>query len=175
MKISDDKNKDRKFVSAEEEIVYKKNINAREISFGGRIDRIDEKNKRLILCDYKTGGTEEKFKGIEGLFDGSKKDRAKYLFQIMFYAWLLWEGQDINVEIMYVHSLKSKNYENKIYTYTAEIHKEFDECMKKLIKNLFDTDEINVWEPQPKENICKYCYYKTLCPDNITENEDDTI
>lgn len=175
LKIFDDKNKDRRFVSAEEEIVYKKNINAREISFGGRIDRIDEKNKRLILCDYKTGGTEEDFKGIEGLFDGSKKDRAKYLFQIMFYAWLLWEGQDINVEIMYVHSLKSKNYENKIYTYTADTHKEFDECMKKLVKSLFDTDNTNIWEPQPKENICKYCDYKTLCPDNITENEDDTI
>ena len=175
LKIFDDKNKDRRFVSAEEEIVYKKNINARDISFGGRIDRIDEKNKRLILYDYKTGGTEEEFKGIEGLFDGSKKDRAKYLFQIMFYAWLLWEGQDINVEIMYVHSLKSKNYENKIYTYTAETHKEFDECMKKLIKNLFDTDETKVWKPQPKENICKYCDYQTLCPNNKIENEDDTI
>ncbi|MEE1189476.1 MAG: hypothetical protein UHN41_01770, partial [Bacteroidales bacterium] len=79
------------------------------------------------------------------------------------------------VEIMYVHSLKSKNCENKIYTYTAEIHKDFDECMKKLVKSLLDTDETNVWEPQPKENICKYCYYQTLCPDNITENEDDTI
>lgn len=175
LKIFDDKNKDRRFVSAEEEIVYKKNINAREISFGGRIDRIDEKNKRLILCDYKTGGTEEEFKGIEGLFDGSKKDRAKYLFQIMFYAWLLWEGQDINVEIMYVHSLKSKNYENKIYTYTAETHKDFDECMKKLIKNLFDTDETKVWEPQSKEHICTYCDYQTLCPNNEIENEDDTI
>lgn len=175
LKIFDDKNKDRRFVSAEEEIVYKKNINAREISFGGRIDRIDEKNKRLILYDYKTGGTEEEFKGIEGLFDGSKKDRAKYLFQIMFYAWLLWEGQDINVEIMYVHSLKSKNYENKIYTYTAETHKEFDECMKKLIKNLFDTDETKVWEPQSKEHICTYCDYQTLCPNNEIENEDDTI
>ena len=47
--------------------------------------------------------------------------------------------------------------------------------MKKLIKNLFDTDETKVWEPQSKENICKYCDYQTLCPNNEIENEDDTI
>lgn len=175
LKTFDDKNKDREFVSAEEEIVRTKNINGKDISFGGRIDRIDEKNKRLILCDYKTGGKDEKDQGIEELFDSNNKDRAKYLFQIMFYAWLLWKEQDIDVEIMYVHLLKSKDYENKIYTYNAETHEIFDECMNEIIKKLLDTDETKVWEANTKSKNCEYCDYQTLCPNNEIENEDDTI
>ena len=185
----DKQNQERKFQNAEVKIRNTITIDGIQVKFGGIIDRIDLEGETLVLSDYKTGGDEESFKYVEDLFDSKKEKRAKYLFQIFFYAWLLWDKPEINkdgkkihfnkekikVQIIYVHKLQSPQYKVKTYEYNAEIHKEFDECMKKLIKNLFDTDETKVWEPQPKENICKYCDYQTLCPNNEIENEDDTI
>ena len=185
----DKQNQERKFQNAEVKIYNAITIDGIKVKFGGIIDRIDLEGETLVLSDYKTGGDEESFKYVEDLFDSKKEKRAKYLFQIFFYAWLLWDKPEINkdgkkihfnkekikVQIIYVHKLQSPQYKVKTYEYNAEIHKEFDECMKRLVKSLFDTDNTNVWKPQPKEYICKYCDYKTLCPDNITENEDDTI
>lgn len=185
----DKQNQERKFQNAEVKIYNAITIDGIKVKFGGIIDRIDLEGETLVLSDYKTGGDEESFKYIEDLFDSKKENRAKYLFQIFFYAWLLWEKAEIDigekklrfnknkikVQIIYVHKLRSPQYKVKTYEYNAEIHKDFDECMKKLVKSLFDTDSTNVWEPQPKENICKYCDYQTLCPNNEIENEDDTI
>ena len=185
----DNQNKERVFQNAEVKIQNVVKIDETQVKFGGIIDRIDLEGETLVLSDYKTGGDDESFKYIEDLFDSKKENRAKYLFQIFFYAWLLWEKSEINIgekkirfnkekikaQIIYVHKLHSPQYKVKTYQYDAEIHKKFDECMKKLVKSLFDTDSTNVWEPQPKKNICKYCDYKMLCPDNEIENEDDTI
>lgn len=185
----DKQNQERKFQNAEVKICNTITIDGIKVKFGGIIDRIDLEGETLVLSDYKTGGDEESFKYVEDLFDSKKEKRAKYLFQILFYAWLLWDKSEIEighkkirfnkdkikVQIIYVHKLQSPKYKVKTYEYNAETHKVFDECMKKLIKNLFDTDETIVWEPQPKENICKYCDYQTLCPNNEIENEDDTI
>ena len=136
------------------------------------IDRIDKEGDKLILCDYKTGGSPEKLQEIEKLFDPNNKNRAKYLFQIMFYAWLEWDGKPIDVEVIYLHKLKSSHYEVKSYTYNAILHEEFDRKMRELIASMLSTEK-TIWETLGNDNVCQYCNYKDLCPKDIdTENDD---
>ena len=172
LEIYDNKKPERCFVAAEREVVKTIEIDGQLFRFGGKIDRIDKEGDKLILCDYKTGGSPEKLQEIEKLFDPNNKNRAKYLFQIMFYAWLEWDGKPIDVEVIYLHKLKSSHYEVKSYTYNAILHEEFDQKMRELIASMLSTEK-TIWETLGNDNVCQYCNYKDLCSKDIdTENDD---
>lgn len=172
LEIYDNKKPERCFVAAEREVVKTIEIDGQLFRFGGKIDRIDKEGDKLILCDYKTGGSPEKLQEIEKLFDPNNKNRAKYLFQIMFYAWLEWDGKPIDVEVIYLHKLKSSHYEVKSYTYNAILHEEFDRKMRELIASMLSTEK-TIWETLGNDNVCQYCNYKDLCSKDIdTENDD---
>ncbi len=187
LKKFDEQNQEREFLCAELKIEGNKTIDGKLIKFGGYIDRVDLEQGTLVLCDYKTGGNDEKWKEIEDLFDASNDSRAKYIFQTFFYAWLLWEKPEIEigdrkirfnkdkikVQIIYVHKLQSAQYKVATYEYNAETHKRFNECMNELIKNLLDTDNITTWETQPKDNSCSYCDYKAICSTPKNESSND--
>ncbi len=155
---------DRHFQEAEKEFVMNVAMEGMQLKFGGKIDRIDQEGENLILCDYKTGGNDEQYKQIDSLFEPEKADRAKYLFQIMFYAWLLWKQKPIGVQILYIHKLQSKDYKPKVLTYDLQTHNQFDQKIKEYIKELFDTSEGKMWNSKPSEKKCRYCDFSSLCP-----------
>ena len=171
----DKKNTDRQFHAAEKEVSKEININGRTLRLGGRIDRIDISDGEMVLCDYKTGGSDEDYKSVESLFQSGKYGRAKYLFQIMFYAWLLWRGKTIKVEIIYVHKLKYNRYNSKSYLYDSELHEKFDRMMREKLEEFLSVREASVWGTAESDEACKYCNYKDLCPRKQKMNSDDTI
>ncbi len=171
----DKANKNRQFKEAEKEVCKQITLNGRTLRLGGRIDRIDISDKGMVLCDYKTGGSDEEMKLVEELFVSFSKPRAKYLFQIMFYAWLLWEGKDIEYEIIYVHKLKSMQYRSKTYVYNAKKHQDFDRLMREKLEELFSVEEDSAWNMAKGEAACTYCDYKDLCPKKQMANDDDKI
>jgi len=70
------------------------------VKFKGIIDRIDSVNGQKRIVDYKTGNT-DKLKisaNSNGIYDFEKKfstSKAKYLFQLYFYMWLVKETATI--------------------------------------------------------------------------------
>lgn len=165
----DAKHKEEHFVEAEKQIVVEKQIAGHTLRFGGIIDRIDREGATLILSDYKTGGNDEECRCVEDLFYRDGKQRAKYLFQIMFYAWLLWRREPIRVRILYAHKLKNPFYKPSVYEYDFETHKDFDEMMNKLIASLLNIGKPPVWKCIPKDMVCNYCDYTDLCPQRKEE------
>ncbi len=86
----------------------------RKIKLKGYIDRLEERNGRLTVVDYKTGTlvpADLKYKEIDGLFDLSKpKDKVHQLF---LYALLVsnsknWKGQlpDLSIQSLLVRAPK---------------------------------------------------------------------
>lgn len=165
----DNKHREEHFEEAEKQIVVEKQVAGRTLRFGGIIDRIDREGATLILSDYKTGGNDEEYRFVGDLFYRDGKARAKYLFQIMFYAWLLWQGEPIRVRILYAHKLKNPSYKPTVYEYDSETHKDFDEMMNKLITSLLNNYKPPVWESNPKDMVCNYCDYTDLCPQGKEE------
>ncbi len=165
-------NPSRSFIAAEKEVKKSVEVNGTRLNFGGLIDRIDSEDGMLVLCDYKTGGSEEKFKTVEALFDPSDKERAKYLFQIMFYAWLLWRGNPIKLEIIYIHKLKSSDNKVKSYIYDRQTHEAFDRQMKQLMTSMLSED-VGGWRADGNEDVCRYCDYADICTKDIKNSNDD--
>ena len=144
------------------------------INIGGIIDRIDIKDNRLRIIDYKTGRTVQQIKNIEDLFDPKKHFDNKAVFQTLLYACI--ESQtnpDIEITpcVISVRKLFGENFANdiilkpdksagEIITYNL-VKKEFNNLFNELIKGIFSP---NIpFEQTENSKICKYCLFKGHC------------
>ncbi|MDR1006704.1 MAG: PD-(D/E)XK nuclease family protein [Bacteroidales bacterium] len=174
----------RKPLLLEEEVIKSVNIEANgrkyAVKFGGRIDRIDLEGNNLVVVDYKTGGDIQKFKDMDTLFRNAEGERASYIFQVLFYCWLLWDNEfmkqkgitfsSIKPQILYIHKLKAEtdkdftpSYEGKPLIYDAELHNEFDGWLKDCVQDMLSFNQSATYWRNCNEDNCRYCEYAVLC------------
>ncbi|MDR1847131.1 MAG: PD-(D/E)XK nuclease family protein [Bacteroidales bacterium] len=145
-----------------------------KIKLGGIIDRIDFCNGNLTITDYKTGGEPQKLKTLPLLFRNMEGKRADYVFQILFYCWLLWDNDDfkqkhnisfssITPQLLYIHKLKANGGSSLFDIYDAEMHETFSQILKESIENLFAVSEGTFYERNQNKKNCEYCPYAILC------------
>lgn len=139
----------------------------------GRIDRIDRKEGRVRILDYKTGGKPESFTDIEALFQPDK-DRMPYIVQILLYALAeqqKYPQQNIMPAILYIHQAAKEDYQPDIkmgasgkqhsITNISEIASSFQEALERSLAELFD---VSIPFSQTKNNnSCQYCDFKGIC------------
>lgn len=78
------------YLTSEREIKQSHAIDTdREILLKGFIDRMDMKDGKIRIVDYKTGKDKIDFRNIEELFDKEKKDRRKAIMQVLMYAMMV--------------------------------------------------------------------------------------
>jgi CRISPR/Cas system-associated exonuclease Cas4 (RecB family) len=140
------------------------------VVLGGKIDRIDRKDGRVRVIDYKTGNDKMTFKSIESLF-GREKDRNKAAFQTILYAMLYLKNSGATKGVM--PSLISRNnvYEGKNkfslflekeeVTDVSVLMNEFEERLKLLLEEIFNPQE--VFDQTDDLETCKFCPYREIC------------
>lgn len=164
-------------VGLEKEVQQPITINGRTLYIGGTIDRIDRKNGRLRVLDYKTSTKAEECKnGIETLFQ-SGKDRAKYILQILLYA-KLWSqkcNEVVQPAILYIQlTARDAAYtpDVKIQNITVEnytaVHAAFDKHLEAKISELLNPEV--PFKCAEKDDVCTYCDFKILCGRQKTTN-----
>lgn len=181
----DSRDKEREFLLAEFETEKILRLDTeKELKIGGKIDRIDKKGNTLVICDYKTGGNIGKYKNVESLFDSSDSQRYSYAFQLMLYAWLLWDNpnnkalpafDNIMIEIIYIHKIKL-GWEQSVFalSYDQSTHSEFDKYLKELIRQMMQEKTEKDFLEQDNPKACTYCDFTPICPKyNLSKN--DTI
>jgi len=116
-----------------------------ELELGGKFDRVDLVDDKLILIDYKTGKYKE---------DG----QSNFEFQLNFYEYLLTKNiQNIKVDKKILFYLK----ENKIDKY--ETSDDLNEVENEIL-DIAETINSDV-DLKPKRNsLCNYCDYQQICP-----------
>lgn len=146
-----------------------------QVLLGGKIDRVDSKDDRLRIIDYKTGKDELGFESVASLFAREGK-RNKAAFQTLLYA------------LLYVHSLSGKNsletrrvvpgLINRMnlfdegFTFGLKVGKqhvedvetlfpEFRERLKDLFEELFDPNQ--PFDQTTEVDNCRYCPYAQIC------------
>ncbi len=73
--------------SLEQQYSFKTTLsNQKQITLSGHIDRIDIKDNKIEIIDYKTGEAEHKIKKITDLFDNEFDSKNKSVFQTLFYC-----------------------------------------------------------------------------------------
>jgi len=143
------------------------------VLIGGTIDRIDRKDGRLYIFDYKTGSAELSFPMLISLFDKENKTRNKAAFQTLVYSYILHENQH---SITNIHpgiyalrgifeddfdpSLRSKEIGNQPVEFVA-ISDQFEDHFKILLEEIFNL-EIPFVQTENEEH-CKYCSYRQIC------------
>lgn len=144
---------------------------------GGTIDRIDQRNGRLHVIDYKTGGLPQRTVSVADLFTPSEK-RSAYIFQTFLYASILSRkeheyGRATPVVpcLLYIHKAASEDYsplielgeprKKQTVTEIASYEEEFRNFLNTLLCEIFDPSVPFTQTEFPAK--CEYCTFKQLC------------
>ena len=145
-----------------------------EFEFGGTIDRLDEKDGRIRVVDYKTGKSSNLVKSIPSMFSDNS-NRNKAAFQTMLYAGCVaqkYDGQTIIPSVFGARSVFMPDftsefiYNNITLTY-HQFEEEYNEELKKLLQDILNPEI--PFQQVKSSNACKYCPYQTICNRKIID------
>ncbi|BAG83972.1 PD-(D/E)XK nuclease family protein [Candidatus Azobacteroides pseudotrichonymphae] len=136
------------------------------INIGGVIDRLQEKDGKHIIIDYKTGHEKNSFKNLSELLS----TKHKHIFQAFIYA-TLYSQKEKNKPIvpvpLYIQRIHKKKYSPiLIYNNTPvdnfnKFEIDFKNLLFKKIEELFDPN-IPFQQTKTIQN-CEYCSFKERC------------
>jgi len=139
------------------------------ISIGGIIDRIDEKEGTIRIVDYKTGGQPSIAKDVQSLFVPDDK-RPGYILQTFVYASILskeYPNNKMAPSLLYIHKAAKDDYSPVIkmgkaaVTDFSEYQEEFTQSLMGLLQEIFDDKK--PFEQTELSNSCTYCDFKAIC------------
>jgi ATP-dependent helicase/DNAse subunit B len=148
----------------------------RSILLSGQIDRIDKRDGKLRVVDYKTGHKMvNNMPSVHDIFTGEMVgDHSDYFFQSMLYSVILREDKQrnpmvlpVSPALLYIQHSRADNYDPIIKIADEpidDIHKYQDEFMKELEALLADIfDPAKPFSPTDEHKRCQTCPYKKLC------------
>ena len=145
------------------------------VRLGGKIDRIDLRNGRVHILDYKTGKADLQFPSLERVFDRDKwgSKNLKGVFQTFLYCYvyhlmhpeekILKPGIYLTSELFvenFTTELKNTELKSGVLNY-LDYHDEFKEKIEELLKELFNPD-ISFKQTEDHQR-CSYCLYSEIC------------
>ncbi|MEA3450391.1 MAG: PD-(D/E)XK nuclease family protein [Bacteroidota bacterium] len=148
------------------------NINgeSNSVSIVSIFDRIQEKDNKIAIIDYKTGDTKNQITNLDSLFDSNKDYKLKAMFQMLIYSVVYkQENQDKYFEPLIFNTKQiGKDYDanlkfkkNNIDSYSVELFELFEEKLSSLLSEIFDTEK-DFTQTENTKN-CLFCEYRGLC------------
>ena len=154
----------------------KNSTGAFTVGIKGKTDRIDLKQGKVRVIDYKTGRDERDFESVESLIDRDDKKRNKAVFQVFFYSYLFYKTSSENYDQIEPGLYNSRDLFDKEFSWQI-LHKtgadqiqvtdfrkyeaEFQEVVSTVIHEIWDPsiDFSQVTD----HSKCKFCPYKEIC------------
>jgi len=141
-----------------------------KLKIGGIIDRLEEKDNKQWIVDYKTGGSTKTFKTLEELVT-EKEKRASHIFQTFVYASVLIRLNNSNTPVIpalfYMQDLGRENfmpaivYEKEPIRDFRELNSTFEKLYLQKISSLFNPEI--PFQQTAYELNCAYCEFRELC------------
>jgi len=143
-----------------------------KVGVRGIIDRIDKKDGKVRIIDYKSGKDESTFKSTAALFDSEDEKRNKAVFQTFFYGLLYIKNhpehgnkpliaglynfgelfnQDFDIRI----KLRTKGHSSEHVDDILPLLVEYEKYLKNLILEMFDPDI--PFKHRDSANTCLFC------------------
>ncbi len=158
---------------------YPVESNGRKILVGlkGKIDRIDLKQGKIRVIDYKTGKDKREFANVESLIDRENDKRNKAVFQVFFYSYLFmntYNGAYDQIEpgLFNSRDLFDENFNWQIIqkeprspaTDVSEFRQflaQFEYILSQLLTEIWNPDI--PFDQISDEKKCRFCAYKEIC------------
>jgi len=141
-----------------------------KLKIGGIIDRLEIKDDKQWIFDYKTGGSAKTFKSLEDLVI-EKDKRASHIFQTFVYASVLSHLDKSNLPIvpalLYMQDTGKENYspiieyEKEPITDFRDLNPVFEKLYLQKISSLFDPEI--PFQQTAYDSNCSYCEFRELC------------
>lgn len=146
------------------------------IRLKGVIDRIDLKQGKVRVIDYKTGRDEKDFTTLAALTDRDDSKRRKAVFQVFFYCYLFmkkYEGEYETIEpgLFNSRDLFMENFswwidqkEGRMSIPVREFQhfsQDFEKILTDLLTEMYDPEIPFDQTTDPKK--CGFCAYKEIC------------
>jgi CRISPR/Cas system-associated exonuclease Cas4 (RecB family) len=165
-------------IATEIPLVAEIEVNEQKLSFKGTADRIEMRDNKVTVLDYKTGFVDaKKLKSkAEDLEEHFTNPEYAQLFQLLCYAHLyqndalhkLVQTAEIQCGIISFQQLYKQEEEyifyaevNKDKILTKEVLNRFEETLKQIFSAILD--EKTAFCQTNNTKNCKYCDYKTIC------------
>ena len=155
---------------------------SKQLNLKGFIDRVDEKEGRIRILDYKTGSGSLDFKSFDEVFEHNNEKRPKYVLQTFLYGILYKEdeknkacveGKIITPGIYYMRNVFKDNFETQLHYKSKEkdideyitdfsvYEAEFREHLTACLDEIFNPEIPFVQSESTKP--CQYCPYRGVC------------
>ena len=141
-----------------------------QLKVGGIIDRLEEKDGRFYIIDYKTSGKAKSYKALDDLFV-QKDNRAAHIFQTFVYASVLLRKEECKLPIvpalLYMQEAGKENYSPSILYNKEpidnfeELNSEFESLLIQKAEELFDP--AIPFQQTNSNSTCTYCDFKEMC------------
>ncbi|MBN2777691.1 MAG: PD-(D/E)XK nuclease family protein [Bacteroidales bacterium] len=167
----DEKNLPFTVLALEETAEYNLQIPNSDLSvkIKGIIDRVEVKDEKYRVLDYKTGKATVTFSSINELFSHDRKSDKSIPLQILLYAMIYSE----NNSKLVVPGILNVNSLSKEYDFRLRMNRKPLDCfdaqlaieLKGLLVNMFQeilNPEVEFTQTQQIVN-CEYCPYKVIC------------
>jgi len=165
------------YISSEERcsIQYPILNGAMNVNLKGFIDRVDEKEGRIRILDYKTGSGKLDFKNLDEVFEHNKENRPKFVLQTFLYGIFYKEqalGKTITPGIYYMRDVFKDDFDTELHakpersmndtvTDFGIYETEFRAHLKNCLEEIFNPQVPFVQTENTK--ICQYCPYVGVC------------
>jgi ATP-dependent helicase/DNAse subunit B len=164
-----------KYIDAEKRCKMRFPISKREVNLKGFIDRIDEKEGKIRILDYKTGTGNLEFKSWNEVFEHNNDKRPKYVLQTFLYGLFYKneaQGKVMTPGIYYMRDVfkdsfvteliyKPDKQTKKVVDDFSEFEEEFTSHLTDCLEEIFDP-AVPFFQTTSTEP-CKYCSYTSIC------------
>ncbi len=142
------------------------------VNLKGFIDRVDEKEGRLRILDYKTGTGKLDFKNLDEVFEHNKDNRPKFVLQTFLYGLFYKEnanGNTITPGIYYIRDVFKEDFDTELndkdskerVTDFAVYENEFKSHLTACLEEIFNPEI--PFSQTTNEKVCQYCPYIGVC------------
>lgn len=173
--LNDKKYSPFRFIDAEKVCKLRFSLSNAEVNLKGIIDRIDEKEGKIRILDYKTGIGNLEFKSWDEVFEHNNDKRPKYILQTFLYGLFYKKeaaGKSMAPGIYYMRNVFKDGFVTEM-TFKPEknvkividdfstFEEEFSSKLRLCIEEIFDPS-VPFFQTSSLEP-CKYCSYTSIC------------
>lgn len=133
------------------------------VRLGGKIDRLEERNGKITIVDFKTGGYNNKKTKIDNTDELEKNTDKDGLLQQLIYKYIYSKSKGIDKSAVDILLWYVRNTKDDSKTQIPDTEDFWDNFIGYLKGNIVSILDDKPFTQTPNSKLCDLCNYNTIC------------